>query len=159
MPNHGNLSSEKKIIEKYTGEASIMLFNLKKFKKIGYFDEKYFLYFEEQDLFYQCRKNNLKVYFIPHLKIKHLRASSVSKDLKNIINLRTWHYMWSMFYFYRKNFNYFVAVKKTLFLLIKDFAMLFLFLTIFNMKNAKLRFYRIYGLISSIFGFKSFFRL
>ena len=159
VPNHGNLSSRAIKIEKYSGEASVMLFNLKKFKKIGYFDENYFLYFEEQDLFHQCRKNNLKIYFLPNLKIKHMRASSVSKNLKNIIYLRTWHYMWSMFYFYRKNFNYFFAIKKTIFFLIKDFVMLILFLIILNIKNVKFRFYRIYGLISSIFGFRSFFRL
>ncbi|MBC8308189.1 MAG: glycosyltransferase, partial [Pelagibacterales bacterium] len=112
VPNHGNLNSKKKKIEKYEGEASIMLFNLSKLEKIGFFDEKYFLYFEEQDLFFKCKKNNLKTFFIPSINIKHLRASSVSQNIENIHYLRAWHYMWSMFYFYKKNYSFIDAIKK-----------------------------------------------
>ena len=64
VPNHGNLLSENKIIEKYDGEASIMLFNLKKIKNKNIFDENYFLYFEEIDLFFRFKKNGLKVFLL-----------------------------------------------------------------------------------------------
>ena len=60
IPNHGNLNSKKKRIEKYEGEASVMLFNIKKFRKTKIFDENYFLYFEVIDLFYNCKKMGLK---------------------------------------------------------------------------------------------------
>ena len=33
--------------------------------------------------------------------------------------------MWSMFYFYKKNYSYFGAIKKTYFYLTKDFIMIF----------------------------------
>ena len=102
---------ENKIIEKYDGEASIMLFNLKKIKNKNIFDENYFLYFEETDLFFRFKKNGLKVFFIKDLVISHQRASSIENETSAISNLRSWHYMWSMFYFYKKNFSYTYALK------------------------------------------------
>ena len=158
VPNHGNLKGEKKIIEKYVGEASVMLFNLNKFKNRKIFDENYFLYFEETDLFFNCKKNNLKVFFIKDIIIKHHRASSIYNESKQIEDLRTWHYMWSMFYFYKKNYNFFTAINKTFKFLIKDFLMLIFFIISFNFNKSSIRFYRLYGLISSILGLKSFLR-
>ena len=37
IPNHGNIKSKKKLIEKYDGEGSIMLFNKKKNKEYRFF--------------------------------------------------------------------------------------------------------------------------
>jgi len=156
IPNHGNIKSKKSLIEKYDGEGSIMLFNKKKLKKIGFFDEKFFLYFEEIDLFKRCQKNKLKVYYATKFKIKHHRASSISKDLNKINNLRAWHYMWSMFYFYKKNYGFFKGIKKIYILLIKDFIMLIFSLLLVNKNIFNYRFNRICGTISSILGFRSF---
>ena len=39
-----------------------MLFNLDIFKKRNLFDEAYFLYFEEQDLFQYCKKKKYPVF-------------------------------------------------------------------------------------------------
>ena len=75
-----------------------------------------------------------------------------------ISNLRSWHYMWSMFYFYKKNFSYTYALKKTYILLIKDFIILLSSMLTFDFKNIKLRFYRLYGLVSSMICLKSFLR-
>ena len=135
-----------------------MLFNIKKFRKTKIFDENYFLYFEELDLFYNCKKMGLKTYFVTHLNIKHLRASSISDNVHKISNLRSWHYMWSMFFYYKKNFSYFMAVKKTFFLIIKDFLMLLIYLIIFNKFKFQNRFYRLFGVLSCMLGLKSYLR-
>ena len=68
VPNHGNLSEDKEIIEQYNGEASVMLLNLEKTNKVRNFDEKYFLYFEEVDLMHQLKRNKEKVLFLTKLK-------------------------------------------------------------------------------------------
>jgi len=158
VPNHGDLKGGKKVVEKYKGEASMMLFNIKKLKKIGFFDENYFLYYEEADLLHRCKKNNLKSFFIQNLKIKHLRALSVEKNRPDIENLRSWHYMWSMFYFYKKNFGYLKALKKTFFFLIQDLIMIVFYSCIIDKKKIKNRFYRIYGAITSMLGVSAFLR-
>jgi N-acetylglucosaminyl-diphospho-decaprenol L-rhamnosyltransferase len=158
VPNHGNINSKNYILEKYDGEASVIFFNMSKLNKIGYFDENFFLYYEEADLLSRCRYVKEKVYFLPKITIEHFRASSIIDETHRLKNLRSWHYMWSMFYFYRKNFNYLYALKKTYKLLLYDFVKLILFTLCFNTKGIKSRYYRIWGLISSIILKKSFLR-
>ena len=97
VPNHGNINSKNDILEKYDGEASVIFFNMSKLNKIGYFDENFFLYYEEADLLSRCRYVNEKVYFLPKITIEHFRASSIIDETHRLKNLRSWHYMWSMF--------------------------------------------------------------
>tara|TARA_B100001758_G_C18158962_1_gene478085 strand:+ start:71 stop:265 length:195 start_codon:yes stop_codon:yes gene_type:complete len=63
-----------------------------------------------------------------------------------------------MFYFYKKNYNYFEALKKVSKFIIKDILMLLFYLIILDKKNYKKRFYRLFGVISSMIGLKSFLR-
>ena len=156
LPNHGNISSKKDLVEGYEQEGSVFLFNKKILKKIGFYDEKFFLYFEEIDLFLRIKRLNQNVYFTPKIKIIHNRASSITSFESE--NLRSWHYMWSMFYFYKKNYNYFVALKKTYLLILIDIIMLMFFLFSINTKGVKKRFFRIYGIICSLIGTSSFLR-
>lgn len=161
-PNTGKFYSKPKIIENYNFEAPVMFFNIKNLKTIGLFDEKIFLYFEEIDLFYRCKKNKKKIYIIQKLKISHTRSSSISKkiDIDNkVLYLRQWHYMWSMFYYYKKNFNYLYAIKKTIYFMIADILKLIYFLIKFNKKNLLIRFNRISGLLSSCLLLKSYKRI
>ena len=158
IPNHGNFQKKNSILESYEGEAAVMFYNIQNLKKLNFFDEKFFLYFEETDLLHRCKINKVKCYLIQNLKIKHNRASSIKNENYDLKCLRIWHYMWSMFYFYKKNFNYIYAVKKTYIFLIKDFIILLTTILTFNFKNAKIRFYRLYGLISSMICLKSFLR-
>ena len=58
VPNHGNINSKKKLVEKFNDEAAVMLFNKKILQTIDFFDENYFLYFEEKDLFLRCKKKS-----------------------------------------------------------------------------------------------------
>ena len=158
IPNHGNIKSKKEFIEKYNGEASIMLFNLKNFKSKSLFDENFFLYYEETDLLTRLKKKRFKSYAATKLKIKHFRAKSIIEDVEKIKNLRNWHYMWSMFYYYKKNFGYINALSKIINFLIKDFIMIFVFAFLLDVNKCKNRFYRIFGVVSSMLGFKSFLR-
>lgn len=161
-PNTGKFYFKSRIIENYNFEAPVMLFNIKNLKNIGLFDEKIFLYFEEIDLFYRCKKNKKKIYIIQKLKINHTRSSSISKkkDIDNkLLYLRQWHYMWSMFYYYKKNFSYLYAIKKTIYYMIADILKLIYFLIKFNKKNLLIRYNRINGLLSSYLLLKSYKRV
>ena len=160
-PNNGKFKTKCKIIEHYNFEAPVMLFNIKKLKKIGFFDEKIFLYFEETDLFFKCKKNNIKVLIITDIIIKHIRSSSIFQKLDNnkILFLRKWHYMWSMFYYYKKNFNYFFGVKKTILYLLKDLIKLGVNIFLLNKKEIFIRINRIAGLLTSYLLLKSYKRI
>lgn len=63
-----------------------------------------------------------------------------------------------MFYFYKKNYDFFTALNRSFGFLIKDSLMLIFFIISLNFKKSTNRFYRLYGLISSILGLKSFLR-
>ena len=92
----------------------VMLFEKKTFLQMGSFDENFFLYFEESDLFNRCIKNNKKIYLYKKFNVKHTGSRSINLKYKNeYFIFRNWHYCWSKFYYYRKNKNYFVALSKT----------------------------------------------
>ena len=87
-----------------------ILFNMKKFSNKIFFDENFFLFFEEFDLCMTLKKRNEKVYMCPDLKIDHMGwKSSFNVDENFEIHshkLRNWHYMWSFFYYNKKNYGY-----------------------------------------------------
>jgi GT2 family glycosyltransferase len=161
LPNINKKFKSNKLIEIYKTEGSVMLFNMKDFKKEIKFNKKFFLYYEEIDVLYRCKKTDKKVYVIPNLFAKHQSASSI--QLKNqedqIRYLRDWHYMWSKFYFYKIHFNYLLAIKKTYLYLIKDIVMAFVFLLKNNKFDLNRRIYRIFGLICSWVNTSSFLRV
>ena len=96
-------------------EGCALLFNLVKLKEYGFFDNKIFLYYEEDDLFFKCHKNNLNIILCRNIFIKHFGNSSVDKKYRFEIELnRNWHYMWSKFYYYKKNYSYMKGLKETL---------------------------------------------
>ena len=139
-----------------------MLINLKKFDNKEIFDKNFFLYFEEFDLCKSLIDKNQNIYTTSKLKINHLgfKSSLNDNDLENsrTINLKDWHYMWSSFYFYRKNFGYFYALKKLLGKFFKSFFKMILYSITFkkNQKNKYL--FRFLGLLNAILGKSSNFR-
>ena len=132
-----------------------MFFNIEKIKEIGFFDESFFLFFEENDIYMRCHKNNLKIYLIKSAKIIHTGEKSVDKKFdENIELIRNWHLMWSKFYFYKKHFNIFTAYKNTLGHFISCLVKL-LFFRFLNKKSYLKYKFRISGLINSYMGKKS----
>ncbi|MDC3023156.1 glycosyltransferase family 2 protein [Candidatus Pelagibacter sp.] len=139
-----------------------LLINLKKFKDNLIFDENFFLYFEEFDLCKSLKDKGEKVYSSKKLKIHHLGLKSSvdenSVNKKSINRLREWHWMWSSFYFYKKNYNYFYALNKIFGKFVKAFFKLIFYILIFN-KNEKEKYkYRFLGILNGILCRPSSFR-
>ena len=131
-----------------------MLVNLNKFNHKEIFDKNFFLYFEEFDLCLNLIKTGKIIYTSSKLKIHHLGfKSSLDKNTLNnskIINVKDWHYMWSSFYFYKKNYSYLFAIKK---LSGKFFRSLFksIFYTLlFKKENREKYLSRFLGLLNSM---------
>ena len=99
--------SEFKVIS-----GACMFFNKKNFETIGGFDENFFMYFEENDFCLRSFKI-YKNYQINSIKVYHNAGNSVSYD--NIEekelheHFRTWHFMWSKFYFFKKRYTLLIA--------------------------------------------------
>jgi len=79
-------------------------------KKINYFDDSYFLYFEGLDLCKRLKKINKTFYLLKNIYVKHQFAGT-SKNLSEHKRLdhwkfRFWHFYWSSFYYHRKHYGY-----------------------------------------------------
>lgn len=74
------------------------------FEKVGGFDEKFFLYFEEFDLCKRVRALGYKIFIIPNAKVQHIWGLSTKQkeDKDEIFNK-------SRFYYFKKHYGLFKA--------------------------------------------------
>lgn len=140
-----------------------LIINLRKFRNPKIFDKSYFLYLEEIDLCKSVLKRSGNIYFSHDLKIKHLGAKGSTarstEEKKELENLRNWHYMWSSFYFYKKHYGYFFAVKQLGGKLFRSLIKTFIFLIFFQKVKKDKYLFRFLGLFNSMIGKKAFYRI
>ena len=135
-----------------------IFFNLSKFDN-KFFDENFFLFFEEIDLCKRVKINNGKIYLDQNIIIKHEGANSVNK--KNKIELeknRNWHWMWSTFYFHKKYRGFFLALIIIFPKLISSFFKILFYFLILNKRKRDIYFCRLSGIFNSMIGKKSWYR-
>jgi GT2 family glycosyltransferase len=140
-----------------------MLINLDKYENKKIFDENIFIYFEDFDVCSQTIKNGGKVFSSKLLLIEHLgNKGSIAADpnFKDIAQkFKDWHWTWSQFYFYKKNYSYLYALRKCFFKLVKSFLRMFFYKLLKNSiayNNSK---YRFLVLLNSMIGKKSYYRI
>ena len=149
---------EKKVKEVDNLKGFAIFFNLSKFNS-NFFDENFFLYFEEIDLCKNVKKNNGKIYLDKNITIKHEGGSSVDKS--NSLELeknRNWHWMWSTFYFNKKYRGFLLAFIFIFPKLISSILKTIFYQLIFNKEKKIIYFYRLSGILNSILGKKSWHR-
>ena len=147
------------IIEVDSVKGFAMFLNLKNFQEIGFFDENFFIYFEEIDLCKRLRKKGKKIYLDPNIIIEHIGGSSHNQSINFEMELsRNWHWMWSTFYYHKKHYGFISAFFKVSFKLTSSIFKLFLYSVLFNENKKKIYYQRFSGLLSSILGKKSWYR-
>ncbi|QQG47040.1 MAG: glycosyltransferase family 2 protein [Candidatus Woesebacteria bacterium] len=60
--------------------GAVFLITPKAFKKVGFLDERYFMYFEDIDYCRKIAASNLKVYYFPKSEIIHIHGASKAKN-------------------------------------------------------------------------------
>ena len=96
------LKNEKNIFEVDTVDGYAMVLDKTKYNEI-FFDEKIFMYLENDDLCFRMRKKGEKIFICSSSRINHLGAKAVNKKFSYELELsRNWHWSWSQFYF-KKN--------------------------------------------------------
>ena len=99
------------------------------------------------------------MYIVENLNFIHKGTASSEKDYKfEILINRNWHYSWSKFYFYKKNYSIFYAYKQTIFDLIKIIYKLIIF-SLIDSRKRLIYYNQLNGLVNSYIGNKSFKRL
>ena len=157
--NKDNLNiSDNNIVEVENLKGFALFFNLKKFDNT-FFDENYFLYFEEIDLCKKVRNNNGKIYSDSNIIINHEGAGSVKTTLNEELEYnRNWHWMWSTFYFHKKYKGFLLAMIIIFPKLISSFIKTIFYQIIFNKEKRNIYYHRLSGLINSILGKRSWYR-
>ena len=160
--NYGFFKDSQKVTNKSFFEVDYvkgfaMLINIKIVKKIGKFDENFFLYLEEIDLCKRLKNKNFSIFINNKAKIKHLAAKSSNIGFE-FEKCRNWHWMWSNFYYYKKhNFYLFSLIKFSPKILLLGVKIIFN-LIFFKKLKMKIAFYRLSGLLNSVFNKSSWYR-
>jgi N-acetylglucosaminyl-diphospho-decaprenol L-rhamnosyltransferase len=127
------------------------LINKKNFEEADFWDENIFLYFEAMDFAKRLRKNNKKIFISKKINTFHLGSSSHDKNLEYFAKLtRCWHYNWSRFYYLKKHFGYYYALKKNLNIFYKILIKIFKNLFFYNKENLDYSVAEFKGLLNSI---------
>ncbi len=150
-----NHSGDKKVFEVDNLKGFAIFFNMEKFKR-KFFDENYFLYFEEIDLCKKVKINNGKIYLDRDIKIYHEGGSSVDVKYKDELEKnRNWHWMWSTFYFHKKYKGFLIALIIIFPKLFSSFIKTIFFHLTFNKQKKDIYLNRLSGISNSILGKKS----
>ena len=135
-----------------------IFFNMKKFDK-NFFDENFFLYFEEIDLCKNVKKKGGTIYLDRNIKIMHEGASSVSKDkIQELEKNRNWHWMWSTFYFHKKHSGLLISVIIILPKLLSSILRSIFYYITQNKEKRDIYLCRLSGIFNSVIGKKSWYR-
>ena len=136
-----------------------MLLNLAEFEKIGFFDEDFFIYFEEIDLCTRLLKNKKKIYLAPSIKVYHFGGQSHDKSINREMELsRNWHWMWSTFNYHKKYKGFLISLIIVFPKLSSAFFRVLFYLLIFNKEKKNIYYQRLSGLINAIMGKSSWYR-
>ncbi len=150
--------NENTLLEVDNLKGFAIFLNLKKFNH-KYFDENFFLYFEEIDLCKRVKKNNGKIFLNRNILIKHEGGRSVNMhDSFELEKNRNWHWMWSTFYFQKKYNGFFLATVLIFPKLISSFFKTIFYSIFFNKKKRDIYFCRLSGMFNSLIGKKSWYR-
>ena len=165
FPNYGMIEEKKNYEEKnlpfkvkYVDGFS-MLLNKNKFENNNYFDESFFMYWENNDICIRVINDGGSVFIVPKAKIKHLGAKAVDpKFFKEIELSRNWHWMWSTFNYHRKYKGFFISLLIVLPKLISAIIKILIYTLILNKEKKKIYYQRLSGLINAIMGKSSWYR-
>ena len=157
--NNFDINEDKEIKEVDNVKGFAMFLNMKNLKQINFFDENFFLYFEEIDLCRRLKKNNLKIFIDPTIKVSHLGGTSHNSKIEKPMELsRNWHWMWSTFYFHKKHYGYLTAIIKILPKLSSSLIRFIIFLITFQKYKSEIYKHRLSGIINSVLLKKSWYR-
>ena len=157
--NNFNINEDKEIKEVDNVKGFAMFLNMKNLKQINFFDDNFFLYFEEIDLCRRLKKNNSKIFIDPTIKVSHLGGTSHNSEIEKPMELsRNWHWMWSTFYFHKKHYGYLTAMIKILPKLSSSLIKFIIFLITFQKYKSEIYKHRLSGIINSVLLKKSWYR-
>ena len=165
FPNYKIFKNRKRVLKNTLPfkvdniDGFAMLLNKSKFKENIFFDEKFFLFLENDDLCLRVNKNGGSVFIIPTSKINHLGSHAVNSKYKTEVELsRNWHWLWSKYYFNKKNFGFMSALIECLPTFFSSILKILFYMIIRNDIEKKKNFNRASGFYNALIGKPSWYR-
>jgi len=156
--NNKQEKEESDLFEVNQVDGYAMILDKKEFND-NFFDEKIFMYLENDDLCLRAKKNNKKIYIYSNSLISHLGAKAVDEKYFNELEFsRNWHWNWSKFYFRKKHFGFTKAFVSGFFIFVKSIFKSLYFLIINNKFKSKLYYFRASGFMNAALNKSSWFR-
>tara|TARA_B100000575_G_scaffold235903_1_gene197743 strand:- start:541 stop:1368 length:828 start_codon:yes stop_codon:yes gene_type:complete len=150
--------SANDIREANTIKGYAMFFNIEKFNN-KFFDENFFLYFEEIDLCKTVIHKKGQILIDKNIVVEHDGGGSVSTQFQHDLDKnRNWHWMWSSFYFHKKHKGFFISLAIIFPKLISAISKFLLYKILNNTKLQEIYYCRLSGILNSIKGNKSWYR-
>ena len=160
-PNYkkiNNFDDKKDLLDVDQVDGYSMILD-KSFFNDNFFDEKIFMYLENDDLCLRTKKNGKKIYIYKKSLISHRGAKTVDKRYSNQLELsRNWHWNWSKFYFRKKHYGFLSAFTNGIFIFLKSILKSLFFIIVNNKFKSKLYFCRASGFVNALFNKSSWFR-
>ena len=100
--NNHKIESKIKIVKNVIGAN--FLFDSQKMRKFNFFDENFFLYWEDVDLCNRINKKKYKIIIVNNARAKHFTSKS-SKDNLNTFFIRNINFKFGEYLFYKKIIN------------------------------------------------------
>lgn len=149
--------NQKDLIEVDRVDGYAMILDKLKFDN-NFFDEKFFLYLENDDLCLRMKNKKENIYICVKSLISHLGGKAVSdKFFKEIELSRNWHWSWSRLYFRKKHYGLINAIFSCLPNFMKSlFKCLVYFFT--NKFKFKVNYLRLSGFYHALINNKSWYR-
>jgi GT2 family glycosyltransferase len=136
------------------------IINKSEINKIGFFDEDFFMYYENFDLCHRILENKKKMYVCSDIKFIHQGTNSTDQKFTTEVQLsKSWHYSWSKYFFFKKHYGILFALKKIMPNFFRSIKKIFYY-NIFNRKKleARLAIAELGGITNAILGKPSNFR-
>ena len=149
----------KTLVETKLAYGYSFLVERKKFKRVGGFDSKFFLYYEDEDLSKRMKKKYGKIYLVHNARVNQLEGGLYKKQFIHEVELcKNWHYMWSKFYFNKKHNSKLTAYLITLPFFMRSFFRLSFYFFLNNKKKLEIYNARLSGLFNAYLNKKSWYR-
>ena len=136
------------------------IINKSEINKIGFFDEDFFMYYENFDLCHRILENKKKMYVCSDIKFVHQGTKSTDQKFTTEVQLsKSWHYSWSKYFFFKKHYGILFALKKIMPNFLRSIKKIFYY-NIFNRNKseARLAIAELAGITNAILGKPSNFR-
>jgi N-acetylglucosaminyl-diphospho-decaprenol L-rhamnosyltransferase len=135
--------------------GAIMFLNMSIFRKIGFFDEKIFLYYEDDEISYRVIKNGYVIAILPKIFGYHIGSASSGTSLRSLYK-RFWHRALSKFYWKEKQKGKEKAVISAIKICLSFFSRMIFYIILCNKVKSIENFASFMGTLAYLFRYTAF---